>query len=130
MSARAGEPAEKTGDFYCASCSERVRVSKVTRSRSAGTATASSIAAETRAERSVYIGRVSALQRVDRATAGPGSGLILVGVVVTHGGARTPGPIDCAKLIDCPQVKRLAHQVARYDQPMPCRLHSRTSPPR
>jgi hypothetical protein len=28
MSVKAGERAEKTGDFYCASCSEKVHVSK------------------------------------------------------------------------------------------------------
>jgi hypothetical protein len=28
MSAKAGERAEKTGDFYCACCSEKVHVSK------------------------------------------------------------------------------------------------------
>jgi hypothetical protein len=28
MTAKAGERAEKTGDFFCASCSEKVHVSK------------------------------------------------------------------------------------------------------
>jgi hypothetical protein len=49
MSAKAGERAEKTADFYCASCREKVHVSNGDRTQSARTDTPSSTADARRA---------------------------------------------------------------------------------